>query len=412
MHQARCCRSEVLILMFGRITMSVVGMWALAAGLALAAEPDEGAYESGGLERFVPAPLSDGLEMHAWGWLGYLYSPQGDHRTYQDEQLAMDVTRSFGKRLAATVDMHFIDVNNHARGELEQAFVSALLSEQEGSILTVGKFNASFGVEPRDFWNRLTGTASLVFGAQPQDLIGGMLTLPVGDTGVKIRPFLAEGFEGHLDFGKAPSGGFVTEWRPMRELTLAMTNWVGPGWVQHEDASSYPVAYAEYDRKSKTYWEPDYYQGGGGEGAYQADAYTYGRPVVANWTGPYLNADPGGTMYFLDAKVVWTPRADWILAGEYLLARTWSSEGQFGWDGAMALANYDITDKWRIFGRWSYLHDPDGIVTGTAQRRHEASVGLGYTIYRDVEIRGEYRHDWSDVVDDSDSVSVHLSFGY
>ena len=35
------------------------------------------------------------------------------------------------------------------------------------TIFTVGKFNAPFGIERRDFWDRLTGSTSLLFHALP-----------------------------------------------------------------------------------------------------------------------------------------------------------------------------------------------------------------------------------------------------
>ena len=77
----------------------------------------------------------------------------------------------------------------------------------------------------------------------------------------------------------------------------------------------------------------------------------------------------------------------------------------------MFLANYDITDRWRAFARWSYLNDPQWIVTGSTETRQEVSGGLAYKIIEGVEIRTEYRHDFSPN-QDLDSISAHLTFSF
>ena len=71
-----------------------------------------------------------------------------------------------------TTELSLFAADDHWRGELEEAFVSLLVSEDSQTILTLGKFHADIGVEPRDFWDRLTGTTSLLFAAEPQDLVG------------------------------------------------------------------------------------------------------------------------------------------------------------------------------------------------------------------------------------------------
>jgi hypothetical protein len=131
-----------------------------------------------------------------------------------------------------------------------------------------------------------------------------------------------------------------------------------------------------------------------------------------SWLGPSLDAGRGGTLYFLDATLAWTPRSDLTLAAEALLAATGPSSGHFAWGGCLLLANFDVTDRLRLFGRWSFLDDPQGLVTGEAQRRHELSGGFGLTIARGVEFRAEYRHDFSAAAGDVDGVSAHLTFSF
>jgi hypothetical protein len=349
--------------------------------------------------RFLPPPIADGLDVNLWGWLGYSREFSGGPESYWDGELQLDINKTFGDRFAITADVNFVDADNHMFGQLEQAFGTVLVSEKSGTLLTVGKFNSSFGVEPRDFWNRATGTTSLLFGAEPQDLIGFMVTQPIGQTGVKVRPFIVNGFDGHLNVDRPPSAGITVEYRPVHEWSFAVTNWVGPGFLRRESASGVYVG--------------DTYGSGPGSTSPTTDSsYSSSSDVVVgNWLGPDFEARRGGTLYFLDAKATWMPTPDFTLAAEGLFGTTGSSDGRASWGGVLLLATYDITDRWRAFGRWSFLNDAQGLVTGAAQRRHELSAGVRYQIVRNAELRAEYRHDFSDETDGIDSVSVHLSFG-
>jgi hypothetical protein len=358
-----------------------------ADGPSTLSATDYGDSEAPRLESLLPPQVARTFDINAWGWLTYVYSNQEGHRSYWVGDLALGGTQRFGDRVAVSADMHFLDDNNHLRGFLEQAFVSAKLSESTGTLLTAGKFNANFGVEPRDAWDRLGGTTSLLFGAQPQDLIGVMLTQPIGDTGVTVRPFIANGFEGQFNFDQSPSVGFITEYRPRHELTFSVTNWIGRGFVMGPAAAASTPTEADYT----------------------LTAFKYG---IWDWVGPRLHGQSSGTLYLLDASVTWLPRPDLTLAAEGLFAANGPSAGRAAWGGLLALANYDITDRWRVFGRWSFLNDAQGIVTGAATRLHELSAGVGFEIISGLELRGEYRHDFSAKSADVDFVSAHITFSY
>lgn len=342
------------------------------------------------LQRFadsLPPAVSDGLDFEGWLWVSDLQNNADPSSNYIDGQFSLAVSKSFAQRIAVTVQGDLIDADSSYRGRLGKGFVSALLSEQTQTILTVGKFNANFGVEGRDPWNRDTGTTSLLFGAQPQDLIGLMITQPIGDTGVKLRPFLSIDFQGGWDCDQSPSGGLVVEYQPHRTLELAMTNWVGPGFVL--------------------------YGGEPLESPYPAGAYGYdGAAVVENWQGPNFVAERGSTLYFLELKGTWRPRPDLTLGAEYLFGRTGTSYGPFGWSGWLVLADYNITDRTHIWGRYSALDDSDWLVTGIFMKASEVSCGIGHEVVDDVELRFEYRHDFSNVTPDFDSVSVHLLMSF
>ncbi len=359
------------------------------------------------LSKLLPPAITESLDLNVWGWLSYAHSNSDYQSSYWDADISLGATKRFGDRVAVSADMHFIDADDSKRGWLEQAFVTVKLSERTETLLTIGKFNALFGVEPRNAWDRLGGTTSLLFGAEPQDLLGVMITQPIGSTGLTLKPFIVTGFEGRSDFNEPPSAGLLIQYHPTHEWAFSLTNWVGPGFVsEYDESDSDSDSEYAYDqaahppcaRSEETYAE-----------SYDSSYSDY---ALANWTGPNLEADRGGTLYFLDGTATWLPRPDLTIAAEGLLAAGGPSAGRLAWWGVLVLGNYDITDRWRLFARWSFLNDIDGMVSGIVQRRHEISAGVSFQLIRRTELRGEYRHDFSDADGNLDTVSVHLTFAY
>lgn len=356
------------------------------------------------LSKLLPPSIAESLDVNVWGWLSYAHSNSEYQSSYWDADLSLGATKRFGDRMAVSTDMHFLDANDNQRGWLEQAYLTVKLSERSETLFTIGKFNALFGVEPRNAWDRLGGTTSLLFGAEPQDLLGVMITQPIGATGITLKPFVTTGFQGRSDFNEPPSAGLLVQYHPTHEWAFSITNWVGPGFVSEYDESDsgtgYVYTYARHARHA--------------DAEYDAASYRsyYSNYALANWTGPNLEADRGGTLYFLDGTATWLPRPDLTLAAEGLLAASGPSAGQLAWWGFLVLGNYDLTDRWRLFARWSFLNDINGIVSGLVQRRHELSGGVGFQVIRGTELRGEYRHDFSNADGNLDTVSVHLNFAY
>lgn len=368
----------------------------------------------------LPANLDDmpllrdaGIDATLWGWTTYTASTQtGDHN-FASGEIELDLTKTFANRFSLASDIEFVDYDGHTRGNFEQLFGSALLSRESGTVLTIGKFNSPFGAEPRDFWDRLTGTPSLLFRAQPQDLRGAMLTAPIGRTHLTLRPFLVSGFNDEDSIPDRPSVGLMAEYDPNDQFSIAVTNWFGPGLKSKDESSSYSSDEDGYSYSAGGWG--DEYSSGYSEASSSEYSDTYGSSLVEltnAWWGPNFKSASKGRLYFLDLQAQWKPRIDLTLVGEFLLASSnANSENQF-WDGVMFLANYDIDDHLRVFGQYSFLNDADGEVTGLDQQLQEISAGVGYRVNQHLEFRVEYRHDFSSETDDVDSVSMHASFGY
>src|SRR5450432_1221070 len=180
-----------------------------------------------------PPAIAEGLDIGAWGWLGDLANnaPNTHPNNYYDLELGLGISETIGENFKIAAQGNFIDANGELRGELEQGYITEKVWKAEETLVTVGKFNANFGVEARDFWDRRTGTTSLLFSAQPQDLIGVMVTQPIGETGIELRPFISADFQGRYNFNKSPSGGLTAQFKPNRKIEFAVTGWIGPGFV-------------------------------------------------------------------------------------------------------------------------------------------------------------------------------------
>jgi hypothetical protein len=311
----------------------------------------------------------------------------GENNFY-DVELGLGISQTFGDNFKIAAQGNFIDADGTRRGELEQGYITAKVWDAGQTLVTAGKFNANFGVEARDFWGRTTGTTSLLFSAQPQDLIGVMVTQPIGQSGFEVRPFISADFQGGYNFDQSPSGGLTVDYKPTRVLEIAATGWVGPGFVLEN---------------GKALVRP--YNNGAYGGATSS-------AVVENWQGPNITGQSASTLYFGEAAVIFRPTPDLTISAEFLQGSTSSRSGRWGWSGYMVMADYQVTDPLHIYARWSALDDSDWLITGIFQRVEEGSCGVGYEFIQGLEGRFEYRHDFSNVSQGFDSFSVHLTFTF
>ncbi len=302
-----------------------------------------------------------GFELTFWGWLTYVTVPQEDESTFWAWEAEFDVTKAFTDWLAASADIDFVDTNTVARVNIEQLFLSILFPNLGDSVFTAGKFNVPFGIEPRDFWDRQTGSASLLFRAIPRDITGLMYTQPWERPRLIFRPFVVNGFDDNLDINQQPSIGLMVEQRPCEDLSLAVTNW----------------------------WGPEF----------------------ANNTSDKL--------YFALAQVIWQLGPKLSFSAEYLYGTTESPSDDLDWSGFALIVSHFLTEKWRLFAQWSDLDDSDGFFRPDPTRRKEINAGFAYYLHEHVEARAEYRHDIereysgsTSETDDLDEISAHLTFGF
>ena len=66
------------------------------------------------------------------------------------------------------------------------------------------------------------------------------------------------------------------------------------------------------------------------------------------------------------------------------------------WYGIAGYAKYDFSDLFSATIRGEYFNDSDGVRTGTAQKAKEVTLTPEFRIAKNLIVRPEYRHDWSD----------------
>ncbi|MGA2466125.1 MAG: porin [Thermodesulfobacteriota bacterium] len=66
------------------------------------------------------------------------------------------------------------------------------------------------------------------------------------------------------------------------------------------------------------------------------------------------------------------------------------------WYGVAGYVKYDFTDFFSTSIRAEYFNDKDGVRTGIAQKLKEITITPEFKIAKNLLVRPEYRHDWSD----------------
>jgi hypothetical protein len=73
-----------------------------------------------------------------------------------------------------------------------------------------------------------------------------------------------------------------------------------------------------------------------------------------------------------------------------------SNYARAGWQGIAGYLNYKLNDIWQGSFRGEVFNDKNGFVTGVRQNWRELTLSIGYTPIKNLEIRAETRHDFSD----------------
>ena len=86
-----------------------------------------------------------------------------------------------------------------------------------------------------------------------------------------------------------------------------------------------------------------------------------------------------------------------VLNGDYAVQSNSAPDGgDAKWYGIAGFVKYDFSELFSAAVRAEYFKDPDGARTLTAQTAKEVTVTPEFRVAKNLIIRPEYRHDWSD----------------
>jgi Putative beta-barrel porin-2, OmpL-like. bbp2 len=119
---------------------------------------------------------------------------------------------------------------------------------------------------------------------------------------------------------------------------------------------------------------------------------------------------PNGKLHIFDSYVNWQAAPKWTLAleGDYVVNRMWANSGPgqnsapaHTWGGA-GYVEYQLSPKGWLAARGEYLEDRGAYFTGglfsnVTEALKEFTVTYGYNIADGLQVKTEYRYDWSNV---------------
>lgn len=128
--------------------------------------------------------------------------------------------------------------------------------------------------------------------------------------------------------------------------------------------------------------------------------------------GGLVDTGPQGTRNLIDLVATFnaTDKLTFILNYDYATQENAAlGGGKAKWNGLAGYINYQISDQWRVSLRGEYFDDQDGYRTGVVQKWKEATLSLGYSPIKNLELRAEVRGDRSNVPAFVDSSGVTAS---
>lgn len=101
----------------------------------------------------------------------------------------------------------------------------------------------------------------------------------------------------------------------------------------------------------------------------------------------------------------------WYLSPIYNLAMNYDygvQNGRGTWNTLALYFNYNVTDQWQTSVRGEIYEDSEGVTTGVKQNWRELTLTLAYKITKQLMLRAETRHDFSNVnaFVDNDGISA------
>jgi len=238
----------------------------------------------------------------------------------------------------------------HSRGlggsndvfDLTEAYVDYVAPLGKGLKLRFGKFVTMAGAEVIEARDNPNYSRSFLFNyAEPLTHTGFMASYPVSDQWTASL-YLVNGWDNTDDNNQGKTGALSVAYTPMEQFSTTLNLMYGP----------------------------------------EKDNNNHDDRFLLDWVG---TVKPIKNLSF-------------ILNIDYGTDQHSAPDGgEAKWYGWAVIGKYDFNDWFSVALRGEYFNDPQGFRTGTAQRLKEITLTPQFVVAKNLLVRPEYRHDWSNM---------------
>jgi hypothetical protein len=260
-----------------------------------------------------------------------------------------------GRRFGARVDLMFGQATDVMQGSpaneprpqvyrnIFQAYGTYVFPVGTGLTVDFGKFYSGLGFENNYAYDEINYSRSFLFAALPFYHMGFRSTYNVNDK-FTAQYWLVNGANQTEDFNGWKSSAFLFSVKPTKTVSWSMNYYLG--------------------RESRD---------------------------------PSAAATQDGRTHIFDTYASWSPNAKLTLAMEVddVVSRTFASGPPTRLTGGAGYAQYRFSPKFWLSGRFEYLADRGGFYTGITQDLKEHTLTATYQPAEGVQLRLEYRRDFS-----------------
>ena len=281
-----------------------------------------------------------------------------------------------GRRFGGRVDLMFGQNTETLQGgaqneprpqvyrNLFQAYGTYVFPLGSGLTVDFGKFYSALGFENNYAYDEINYSRSFYFNYLPFYHMGFRTTYNVGDK-LALQYWLVNGANQTEDFNGFKSNAFLLTLKPSSSVS----------------------------------WNLNYYFGR--ESRELVPAYNPAIPLLPTQpgfstvvaSGPELD----GRTHIFDTYASWSPDGKVTLAGEFdhVVSRLSMTSPPAHVTGGAGYVQYRFTPKMALAGRFEYLGDHGGLFSGISQDLKEHTVTATYQPADSIQLRLEYRRDYS-----------------
>jgi hypothetical protein len=225
--------------------------------------------------------------------------------------------------------------------DLTEAYMQYIAPLGKGLKFTFGKFVTYHGAEVIEAKDNPNYSRSFLFNyAIPFTHTGLMIGYPFSDS-VNVSVYIVNGWDNFDDNNKSKTVGASVGISPLEQLSMNFNVMYGP----------------------------------------EKDDNNHDNRFLFDWVG---SLKPIKSLTF-------------ILNIDYATEEHSAPDGGTAeWYGFAGIAKYDFSDLYSLSVRAEYFKDQDGVRTGTPQALKEITLTPEIRLAKDLIVRPEYRHDWSD----------------